>query len=133
MIIAIDFDGTIVDHCFPDVGAPVPGALYWMKRFKELGAQLILWTMRSNDREKNGSVLTDAVKYCESNSVTFIGVNQNPNQHRWTSSPKVYAHIYIDDAALGCPLHENPRMGGRPYVDWDAVGPAVEKRLLEGK
>ena len=46
--IAVDFDGTIVDHVFPEIGAAVPGAFKWLKRFKEAGATLILWTMRSD-------------------------------------------------------------------------------------
>ena len=53
MFIAIDFDGTIVDHRFPEIGKPVPGAFEWMKKFKEAGAKLILWTMRS-DGQANG-------------------------------------------------------------------------------
>ena len=119
--IAIDFDGTVSDHMFPDVGRPVPGAVEWIKKFKEAGAKLILWTMRSDGPE--GDYLQDAVKFCEENGLEFDFFNENPQS--WTTSPKVYAHYYIDDAAFGCPLKENPRMGGRPYVDWDVVGPDI--------
>lgn len=122
MIIAVDFDGTIVDHRFPDIGAPVPGAFEWIKRFKELGATLILWTMRS-DGQVHGNVLTEAVEFCRKHGVEFDYHNEHPQD--WTTSNKAYAHQYIDDAAACCPLRENPRMGGRPYVDWDIVGPAV--------
>lgn len=136
MIIAIDFDGTIVEHAFPEIGRPVPGAIRWMKRFQELGARLILWTMRS-DRGAGGPhdvpeepYLFEAVAYCEQNGVTFWAVNGNPQQSSWTESPKAYAHLYIDDAAFGCPLTESKRMGGRAMVDWDVVGPEVESLLL---
>jgi hypothetical protein len=128
MIIAIDFDGTIVDHCYPEIGEPVPDAFYWLKRFQDAGAKLILWTMR-NDSEASGPVLTDAVEFCRKCGVEFWGVNANPDQ-TWSKSPKAYANVYIDDAAIGCPLASNPRMGGRPYVDWDKVGPMVVDELV---
>ncbi len=135
MILAIDFDGTIADHRFPDIGAPVPGAFRWLKRFQELGALLILFTMRSDGRsgigKQNGPVLTEAVEFCRANGVEFWAVNDNPEQAAWTGSRKVYAHAYIDDAAVGCPLRENPRLGGSPFVDWDKVGPAVEVLILQ--
>ena len=73
-------------------------------------------------------MLGDAVAYCWSEGVSFDFVNENPQD--WTTSPKAYAKVYIDDAALGCPLKENPRAGGKPYVDWEIVGPAV-MALLE--
>jgi hydroxymethylpyrimidine pyrophosphatase-like HAD family hydrolase len=119
LIVAIDFDGTIVDHRYPDVGPEVPGAIRWMKSLQEAGAKLILWTMR------DGETLAEAVAFCRGKGVEFWDVNANPGQRSWTQSPKVYAHIYIDDAAFGCPLRENPRAGGRPFVDWDTVGPAI--------
>lgn len=122
-ILAIDFDGTIADHRFPDIGSAVPGAFEWMKKFQEAGAQLILWTMRS-DGQESGDVLTHAVEFCKDKGIEFYGVNENPDQD-WSDSPKVYAHYYIDDASIGCPLHENPRCGGAPFVDWEVVGPLV--------
>lgn len=134
MILAIDFDGTLVDHRFPEIGVPVPGAFDWLKRWQAAGAKLILWTMRSDGRtgggRENGPVLTEAVEFCRSQGVEFWGINENPQQKGWTGSPKAYAHAYVDDAAFGCPLKENPRVGGRPYVDWSVVGPAV-MALLE--
>jgi len=126
--IAIDFDGTIVTHEFPNVGDVNPGAFSWMKKFQEAGARLILWTMRS-DGQESGPVLSDAVEHCRKNGVEFFGVNSNPEQSEWTTSPKAYAQLYIDDAAFGCPLRENPKAGGRPMVDWSIVGPAVMRML----
>lgn len=117
-IIAVDFDGTIVTHEYPDIGQPVPFALETMKDLNARGDQLILWTMR------DGEELSAAVEYCRRNGVEFWGVNQNPGQFSWTKSPKAYAKIYIDDAALGCPLKSgvlNGRNVSRPWVDWVEV------------
>lgn len=133
MIIAVDFDGTIVDHVFPEIGDPVPGAVQWLKEFQAKGAKLILWTMRSDGREGGGNYLRDAVEYCRKNEIEFWGINENPQQKSWTGSPKAYANVYIDDAAFGCPLKHNPRMGGRPYVDWEALGPTIMQILSEKK
>ena len=129
MYICIDFDGTIVDHRFPEIGPPVPGALDWMKKFQEAGAKLILFTMRS-DTGRGGNSLTRAVRYLEENGIKLYGVNKNPSQVVWTSSPKAYGQLYIDDAAFGCPLIQ-PEDFKRPCVDWDIVGPAVVKKIEE--
>ena len=115
MIIAVDFDGTIVDHVFPEIGDLVPGALETLKEFSSRGYTLILWTMRS------GKYLDDATNFCKRHGIKIVFANHNPGDRKWTDSPKVYANVYIDDAALGCPLKKNPRMGGRPYVDWELV------------
>lgn len=131
LIIAVDFDGTIAEHRFPDIGNEVPGAFKWMKKWKEAGAKLILWTMRS-DSQACGDVLSDAVAFCRQNGVEFFGENENPDQSSWTESPKAYAHVYVDDAAFGCPLIHSNEFEARPMVDWDIVGPAVME-LIESK
>ena len=120
MTIAVDFDGTIVKHAFPEIGEPVPGAIEWLVRFRAAGARLILWTMRS------GRFLEEAIEYCADNGVVLFGVNHNPDQMSWTHSPKAYANMYIDDAAVGCPLVEGE---DRPWVDWEIVGPEVLRRM----
>ena len=142
VIIAVDFDGTLVDHVFPEIGEPVPGAFEWLRRFKEAGAFLILYTMRADERGMKSLAtfpgerrfLSEAVEFCRGYGVEFDALNRNPTQHEWTASPKAYAHVYIDDAAFGCPLNP-PRNGGRCTVNWDIVGPAVleiiEKREVE--
>ena len=127
MYICIDFDGTIADHRFPEIGPPVPGALEWMGKFQNAGARLILFTMRS-DGGRSGDVLTDAVNYIQGNGIQLYGINKNPTQVHWTSSPKAYGQLYIDDAAFGCPLIQ-PEGFQRPCVDWEVVGPAVMKML----
>jgi hypothetical protein len=127
-MIAVDFDGTLAEHRYPDIGAEVPGAVRWCKAFQAAGAKLILWTMRSGGevRDKEGfDPLAAAVEWCRARGLEFWGVNENPEQRSWTESPKAYAHIYIDDAAAGCPIRESPRAGARPFVDWDILGPAV--------
>lgn len=112
MIIAIDFDGTCVKHEYPEIGGDI-GALPVLRKLIKKGHQLILFTMRS------GAELTDAVKWFTVNEIPLYGVQYNPDQAKWTSSNKCYAHIYLDDAALGCPLIKSEK--GRPYVDWGTV------------
>lgn len=120
--IAIDFDGTIVFHEYPKIGDPVPGSFEWLKEFERAGAVLMLWTMRS-DLHETGERLTEAVQFCRENGIEFQRVNACHEQHSWTSSPKLYANTYIDDAAAGVPLiHVS---GRRPAVDWSKVGPVV--------
>jgi len=137
MIICVDFDGTIVVHEFPEIGPPVSGAFEWMKMWQEAGAKLILWTMRSDGRTgpgcENAPVLTEAVEFCRRNGVEFHAVNENPTQASWTQSPKVYANLYVDDAAYGCPLRGSGKAGGRPVVDWSVVGPEVLAMILAWK
>lgn len=108
MIIAIDFDGTIVRHEYPAIGSEAPKAFEVMRRLQADGHKLILLTMRS------GRELEQAVAFCESRGVKFWAVNENPEQAAWTSSPKVYANLYIDDLALGVPMHLGT-------VDWFKV------------
>lgn len=118
-VVAVDFDGTCVDHVYPEIGNDVPLAVSTLLWIVQRDIKLILWTMRSDNDQ--GAFLYDAVNWFASRGIPLWGIQKNPTQHSWTSSPKAYAQVYIDDAALGCPLRENPRMGGRPFVDWDAV------------
>ena len=108
MIIAIDFDGTIVKHEYPKIGKPVPDAVRVIKRLQKV-CRIILLTMRS------GKELKEAVQYCQDNDIKLWAVNCNPEQKSWTRSKKVYANFYVDDASVGCPLVRDHR---RPYVDW---------------
>lgn len=111
LIVAIDFDGTCVTHEYPKVGRYI-GAEPVLRDMVDQGARLILWTMRS------GEPLADAVKWFEDRKIPLWGVNANPEQN-WTTSPKCYAKLYIDDAALGAPLCPGVMAGERPYIDWD--------------
>lgn len=114
MIIAIDFDGTCVTHDYPLVGKDI-GAVPVLQKLVKIGHQLILWTMRS------GTALEDAVDWFNKNNIPLYGIQINPTQEKWTSSPKAYAQLYIDDAALGCPLVYNIEYSSRPYVDWKKI------------
>lgn len=131
-IIAVDFDGTLCEHRFPEIGIENPHAFDWLSRFQKAGAKLILYTMRSDKRSNGVSAeghpatrdyLSEAVEWCRARGMLFWGVNENPEQKSWTDSPKVYAHRYIDDAAHGCPLRESG--DGRPMADWRVIGPDV--------
>lgn len=115
--IAIDFDGTLVYHDYPAIGAVVPGAFEVLKKLQAAGHRLRLWTMRS-DGSSYGDTLTAAIEFCRSQGVEFEGHNSYPQT--WTSSPKMLASIYIDDAALGCPLRKMAE-GTRQVVDWERV------------
>lgn len=121
--IGIDFDGTIVDHQYPDIGSPVPGAIPTMLELVKHGHRLILFTMRS------GIYLTQAAEYVESNGVKLFGLNHNPEQDSWTTSPKAYAHFYVDDAAIGCPLIAYAHMD-RLCVDWPETRKLMVQRNL---
>lgn len=120
-LIAVDFDDTICANTeYPSIGAPVPMALDYLKMFEESGANLILWTMRSGD------ALAQAVDYLRKNGIQPWGINENPEQYSWSESPKVYAHLYIDDAAFGVPLMT---FRGVQVVDWSKVGPATMSKI----
>jgi hypothetical protein len=112
MYIGIDFDGTCVTHEYPQVGRDI-GAVPILKRLVEKGHKLILYTMR--DRVQ----LEDAVNWFNKNGIKLYSVNKNPTQKSWTSSPKIYANLYIDDASLGVPLNTNDHE--KPFVDWGLV------------
>ncbi len=113
IVIAVDFDGTCVTHDYPRVGKDI-GAVPVLKALTEKGHLLILNTMRS------GIYLKEAEQWFADNGIPLFGSNNNPDQKTWTASPKVYAHLYIDDAALGTPLTVDPELSRRPYFDWEA-------------
>lgn len=114
MYIAIDFDGTCVTHDYPRIGKDI-NAVNVLKKLVTNGHKLILNTMRS------GKELKEAINWFKENDIELYGANENPTQKRWTKSPKVYAHLYIDDAALGCPLKMDLNISDRPFVDWEVV------------
>jgi len=120
MTIAVDFDGTVVKHKYPEIGEDVPGAEETLKKLVQNGHRLILYTMRS--REK----LEEAEKWFFSKDIPLYAVNKNPSQSHWTISPKVFSDIYIDDAALGCPLIYDENPNERPYVNWEKVNELLE-------
>lgn len=84
--------------------------------------------MRSKASE-DGDVLQPAIDWFAKRGIPLYGINSTPGQGKWSLSPKAFAHLYIDDAAFGCPVHENPRSGGRPYADWSVIDPAVRQLI----
>jgi len=123
MIIAVDFDGTCTTHDYPRIGEDI-GAIPVLKRLVANGHKLIIWTMRS------GKELADAMDWFSLNGIPYYAANENPQQLNWTDSPKAYAQLYIDDAALGCPLDYNPHMSSRPFVDWVVVEAMLEDKNI---
>ncbi|MDR2683490.1 MAG: hypothetical protein LBB64_06450 [Dysgonamonadaceae bacterium] len=98
MTIAVDFDGTIVEHAYPRIGKPIPFALEVLRKLQqEEHHKLILWTMRE------GSLLQEAVDYCEKNGVCFYACNKNYPEEEWQEGDvrKLAADIYIDDRNIG--------------------------------
>ena len=122
MYIAVDFDGTCVTHEYPKVGKDI-GAVPVLKKLTDSGHKLILNTMRS------GKELADAIKWFIDNDIPLFGANENPTQKSWTTSPKVHANIYIDDAALGCPLKMDNAISNKPFVDWVMVEEILDKTI----
>ena len=130
MIIGIDFDGTCTTHEFPKVGKDI-GAIPILKKLVDYGHQLILFTMRSdidNPTQTSdeilpigGNYLTDAVNWFKENNIDLYGIQTNPEQKKWTHSPKAHCQLYIDDAGLGCPLRNDITLSDRPFVNWYLV------------
>jgi hypothetical protein len=122
-IAVIDFDGTIVQHRFPDIGEPMPGAFEVMKELKEAGWVLVLWTCREDDGHKiSRQFLKDAVDFCEEHGIEFDGVNETPVEFEFRQEEgclrrKAYGDVYIDDRNLG------------GFPGW----PEVRKQLLNGQ
>lgn len=116
MIICVDFDGTCVTHDYPRIGIDI-GSVPVLIQLVQAGHKLVIFTMRS---DKNDT-LADAINWFNANNIPLYGINTNPTQKNWTSSPKALADLYIDDAALGIPLKYNVALSARPYVDWTQV------------
>ena len=141
--INIDFDGTCVTHDFPRVGKEI-GAVPVLKRLVANGYQLILFTMRSDRKEAKpiidptiqnvtGEFLTDAVKWFEKHDIPLYGIQTNPTQSNWTTSPKSYAELMIDDSSLGCPLKYDLELSNRPFVDWVIIEEWLENNNIINK
>ena len=118
MIIAVDFDGTCCVHNYPEIQT--------MKSLIENGYKIFLWTMRGHAKDiiddagdksiqtvdTQRDTLQEALDWLKERGI-YIKGNISPAQ--FSTSPKQYAAIYIDDAALGCPL---TKFKGHTVVDW---------------
>lgn len=100
MIIAVDFDGTIVEHKYPSIGKARPFAVETLRQLMADGHRLVLWTVRS------GHLLDEALEWCEERGIRFYAVNSRyPAGSLFAAkpgdSPKIEADVYIDDRNVG--------------------------------
>jgi len=97
MTIAVDFDGTIVENLYPEIGKELPFAIDSLVKIqKQYQHQLILWTVRE------GTLLEAAVDFCKKRGLEFYAVNQNNPDDKPGSGPKkLTADLFIDDRNLG--------------------------------
>lgn len=99
-IIAVDFDGTIVEDRFPDIGEPyhtVIDMLCYLKQRDDL--KLILWTCRTDNNE-NEKYLTEAIEFCSNHGLEFDAINDNIQETKdyFGQNPrKIFANYYLDD------------------------------------
>lgn len=114
MIIAVDFDGTIVEHKYPAIGREIPFAIETLKKLRDDRHKLILWSVRE------GKLLQEAVDFCRERGLEFYAVNKDypeEEQEHKHYSRKLKADLFIDDRNLG----------GLP--DWGTIYEMVSKRL----
>lgn len=97
MVIAVDFDGTIVEHRYPAIGKEKLFAFETLKALQKKGHLLIMWTFRS------GKELTEAVDYCRKNGLEFYAINKSFPEEVFDDSisRKVNADLFIDDRNIG--------------------------------
>lgn len=115
MLIAVDFDGTIVEHKYPAIGKELPFAIETLKKLQSERHKLILWSVRE------GQLLDDAIAFCRDRGLEFYAVNRDyPEEEREQNnhfSRKLKADLFIDDRNLG----------GLP--DWGTIYEMVSERL----
>ena len=99
MLIAVDFDGTIVQHEYPKIGKEIPFAIDTLKRLQsDFQHLLVLWTVRE------GKELEEAVEYCRARGLEFYAINASYPEEVFEEgyiSRKVNADLFIDDRGLG--------------------------------
>lgn len=98
MIIAVDFDGTIVKHRYPAIGEEIPFAIATLKLLQQDGHRLILWSVR--EREE----LAAAVAWCRERGLEFYAVNSDFPEEKPEGagfSRKIKADLFIDDRSFG--------------------------------
>lgn len=96
MRIAVDFDGTIVEHRYPKIGSPIPFAIETLKQLQKENHLLILWTVREGD------LLQEAIDYCSSKGLVFYTANKNdPEENAMDAARKLAVDLFIDDRNLG--------------------------------
>lgn len=116
MIIAVDFDGTIVEHKYPEIGKELPFATATLRQLIKDGHKLVLWSVRE------GELLDAAVAWCEERGVRFYAVNrdldEDPEGEKGKNySRKLKAQLFIDDR----------NVGGLP--DWGTIYQLISKKM----
>lgn len=115
MIIAVDFDGTIVEHKYPAIGRELPFAIETLRRLSDDRHKLILWTVRE------GHLLEEALVFCRERGLEFYAINRDyPEEEKDRNnhfSRKLKADVFIDDRNLG----------GLP--DWGTIYEMVSRKL----
>lgn len=99
MIIAVDFDGTLVEHKYPTIGETIPHVLEFVKQTKASGNKYILFTCR------NGKELEEAIRWCIENGIPPDAVNDDVEEIKnsdfgRSKSCKPFADVYLDDRAV---------------------------------
>ncbi|MFV0546782.1 MAG: BT0820 family HAD-type phosphatase [Bacteroides sp.] len=113
MVIAVDFDGTIVEHRYPKIGEEIPFAVETLKLLQQDKHRLILWSVRE------GELLDEAVEWCKQRGLEFYSVNKDyPEEEKKHQgfSRKLKADMFIDDR----------NVGGLP--DWGMIYQMVKER-----
>ena len=115
MIIAIDFDGTLVEHKYPEIGREIPFAFETLRRLQQDKHRLILWTVRE------GRLLDEAITFCRERGIEFYAINRDyPEEEKGANrhySRKLKADLFIDDRNLG----------GLP--DWGTIYEMITQKL----
>ena len=114
MTIAVDFDGTIVENKYPQIGKEIPFAISTLKKLQFDGHLLILWTVRE------GKSLEEAIAFCRQHGIEFYAINRNYPEETVNSiihCRKVNADFFIDDR----------NVGGLP--DWDIIYKMISEGL----
>ena len=120
--LAVDFDGTLSRHShYPEVGEPIPLGIAYCHNFIDRGGRVIIWTVRSEiGMDKAVDWLIKQKLYDK-----LYGININPSQAEYSTSPKINAHAFVDDLAIGCPVIPDIKY---PFADWSIIIPLLEDR-----
>ena len=114
MIIAVDFDGTVVEHRYPAIGKELPFATATLRQLMEDGHRLILWSVREGD------LLQEAVDFCEQRGVTFFAVNSDFEEE--DGAGKHYSRKINDDLFI-----DARNVGGLP--DWPTIYALIKRKM----
>lgn len=112
--IGLDFDGTCVEHCFPQIGQAAPNVQEALEYFKATGRKIYLFSVRSS------SYILQCKSWFANRGLLLDGYQVIPGQSSWTDSPKMHVDLFIDDRAFGAPLIMPPGFNS-PVINWKAI------------